>query len=98
MGKRHGDLKHIDLNIPASPQALARIEPGNVVYLNGPIYSAREGVYRKVIEEGVPLPDSLAHISNATFHCSPAAARQPDGTYIVGGVTATASFRFSHCI
>ena len=96
MDKRHGDLKHIDLNIPVSPQVLARIEPGNVVYLNGPIYTAREGVFRKVIEEGVPLPDGLAHASNATFHCSPAAARQPDGTYNVGGVTATASFRFSH--
>ena len=59
------------------------------------MYTAREGIYRKVLEEGAPLPDGLAAASNANFHCSPAAARGPDGTFNVGGVTATASFRFS---
>jgi L(+)-tartrate dehydratase beta subunit len=34
-------------------------------------------------------------VSNANFHCSPAAAQEPDGSFNVGGVTATASFRFS---
>jgi L(+)-tartrate dehydratase beta subunit len=37
----------------------------------------------------------LPELSNANFHCSPAAAIEPDGSYNVGGVTATASFRFS---
>ncbi|HSF96363.1 MAG TPA: fumarate hydratase C-terminal domain-containing protein, partial [Thermohalobaculum sp.] len=32
--------------------------------------------------------------SNANFHCSPAAAREGNG-FRIGGVTATASFRFS---
>ncbi len=34
-------------------------------------------------------------MSNANFHCSPAAAQESDGSFNVGGVTATASFRFS---
>jgi len=88
-------LKQIRLKIPASPEDLAAIEPGTVVYLDGVVYTGREGVYQKVVDEGTPLPLDLPAVSNANFHCSPAAAREPDGSYNVGGVTATASFRFS---
>ena len=95
MAKRSGELAQVGLKIPAMPEDLARLEPGNVVYLDGSVYTAREGVYRKVLDEGAPLPEELVQVSNANFHCSPAAARGPDGTFNVGGVTATASFRFS---
>ena len=88
-------LAQVNLKLPAAPEYLAKLEPGNVVYLDGVVYTAREGVYRKVLEEGARLPGGLATVSNANFHCSPAAAREPDGTFNVGGVTATASFRFS---
>src|SRR2546430_8707103 len=37
-------------------------------------------------------PDALGL---ANFHCSPAATVNPDGSYTVGAVTATASFRFA---
>jgi L(+)-tartrate dehydratase beta subunit len=43
----------------------------------------------------VPPPVDLASLSNVNFHCSPAASVEPDGTFRVGAVTATASFRFS---
>ena len=88
-------LAQVGLRIPAAQEDLAKLRPGNVVWLDGVVYTAREGVYRKVLEEGTPLPEGLAQVSNANFHCSPAAAREPDGTFNVGGVTATASFRFS---
>jgi L(+)-tartrate dehydratase beta subunit len=87
--------QQVRLKIPASTEDLTGLEPGTVVYLDGVIYTGREGVYEKVISEGVPLPLDLPAVSNANFHCSPAAAREPDGSYNVGGVTATASFRFS---
>lgn len=85
----------IRLKIPAGKDELERLEPGNVVYLDGVIYTGREGVYKKVISEGAPLPLDLPAVSDANFHCSPAAAQEPDGSFNVGGVTATASFRFS---
>ena len=87
--------EQVRLKIPASTEELTGLEPGLVVYLDGVIYTGREGVYKKVIDDGVPLPLDLPAVSNANFHCSPAAAREPDGSYNVGGVTATASFRFS---
>ncbi len=87
--------QQVRLKIPASTEDLTGLEPGIVVYLEGVIYTGREGVYKKVIDDGEPLPLDLPAVSNANFHCSPAAAREPDGSYNVGGVTATASFRFS---
>jgi len=88
-------LKEFVLDLPASPAAIAELTPGAIVFLNGVVYTAREGVYESVLNGGKKLPDNLATISNVNFHCSPAAAPADDGGYDIGGVTATASFRFS---
>ncbi len=85
----------VRLKVPVKQEDLAGLKIGTVVYLDGVIYTGREGVYKKVIENGDPLPEGLTDLSNANFHCSPAASVEADGSYRVGGVTATASFRFS---
>lgn len=90
-----GELKEVELQLPASAEAIAGLTPGSIVFLTGVVYTAREGVYESVLGGKKTLPENLAGISNANFHCSPAAALQSDGTYSIGGVTATASFRFS---
>ena len=87
--------QQVRLKIPTAPGDLEGLEPGTIVYLDGVVYTGREGVYKKVIADGAALPLDLPALSDANFHCSPAAAREPDGSYTVGGVTATASFRFS---
>ena len=51
-----GQLKEVRLKTPVSTEDLRRLEPGNVVYLDGLIYTGREGVYRKVVDEGVSPP------------------------------------------
>ena len=88
-------MKEIRLKLPVTPEDLAKLEAGMIVYLDGPIYTGREGLYRRVLDEGLKPPVDLASVSNVNFHCSPAAAVRPDGSYDVGAVTATASFRFS---
>ena len=85
----------IRLKLPVAAEDLEPLEIGTVVYLDGLIYTGREGVYKRVLEEGNDLPVDLNSISNANFHCSPAAAVEDDGSFNIGGVTATASFRFS---
>ncbi len=95
MADKQRKPQQIRLKIPAGTEDLAGLEPGTVVYLDGVIYTGREGVYKKIIDDGAPLPLDLPAVSNANFHCSPAAAQNPDGSFNVGGVTATASFRFS---
>ena len=91
-------LEEVHLSLPADAEAIAALKLGSVVYLDGIVYTAREGVYQRVLNEGHPLPQGLGRISNVNFHCSPAAAVKDDGTYEIGGVTATASFRFSKCL
>ncbi len=87
--------KVVRLQVPVTHDDIAGLEIGTVVYLDGVIYTGREGVYKRVIEDGHDIPLDLPAVSNANFHCSPAAAIEPDGSYNVGGVTATASFRFA---
>jgi len=91
-------LKEIEIDLPATGDAIASLELANVVYLNGLVYTAREGVYDKILLQGAALPEGLVARSNVNFHCSPAAAPDGDGGYRIGGVTATASFRFSKYI
>ena len=95
MADARAQRKTVRLKLPVRDGDLDGLEIGTVVYLDGVIYTGREGVYKKVIEEGSELPEGLTELSNANFHCSPAAAIEADGSYNVGGVTATASFRFS---
>ena len=95
MAEKHGKLEEVRLTTPVSAEAIAGLELGQVVYLDGVVYTGREGVYRRILDQGVAPPLDLKSLSNVNFHCSPAASVAEDGTYNVGAVTATASFRFS---
>ena len=88
-------FKTINLDLPARNEDLSNLEIGSVAYLSGRIFTAREGVYQRAIEDGAGMPASRDALGLANFHCSPAAAVNPDGSYTVGAVTATASFRFA---
>jgi len=90
--------RKVRLSTTPTPEALADLLLGDVVYLDGLIYTAREGVYMRALEEKANIPMELPLESAANFHCSPAARINPDGTYELGAVTATASFRFSKWI
>lgn len=91
-------LQTARLRTPVQPSDLAGLALGTVVYLDGVVYTGREGLYRKLIDENRPPPVDLAALSNVSFHCSPAARVNDDGSYTIGAVTATASFRFGRVI
>lgn len=95
MANANTTIKTVRLKTPVTAEDLAGLEIGNVVYLDGRVYTGREGVYAKAIEESTGLPADPAEISNVNFHCSPAAAPREGGRYEIGAVTATASFRFA---
>lgn len=88
-------LKTVELKLPASTEDLRALEIGTVVYLTGRLFTAREGVYKRAIEEGAGMPAANVDLGTANFHCSPAATIEPDGRFTIGAVTATASFRFA---
>jgi len=93
-----GKFKKVRLSTSPDAAALGALKLGDIVYLDGVVYTGREGVYKKAIEERAPLPLDLPAVSATNFHCAPAAAPNPDGGYTVGAVSATASFRFSKWI
>ena len=88
-------LKRLRLSVPVDTEMLKALEIGNLVYLDGVIYTGREALYQRVITDGLDPPEGLFDLTNVNFHCSPAAAVNDDGSYTVGAVTGTASFRFS---
>lgn len=88
-------MRTVSIDLPASSAVLDGLEIGTVAYLSGRVFTAREGVYKRAVEDGVGLPAPREQLGSANFHCSPAARIETGGGYSVGAVTATASFRFA---
>jgi L(+)-tartrate dehydratase beta subunit len=88
-------LKTVHLKLPASTEDMRALEIGSVAYLTGRVFTAREGVYKRAVEDGHGMPASRETLGRVNFHCSPAASVNADGSHTVGAVTATASFRFA---
>ena len=95
MASKKETLKKVRLSTNPDLDALRHLKIGNIVYLDGTVYTGRERVYTNVSEQNFKLPIDLPKVSSANFHCSPAACVSQDGGYTVSAVTATASFRFS---
>ena len=87
--------REIRLSTTPTAEAVADLRLGDIVYLDGLIYTAREGVYMRALEDQANIPMDLPSQSAANFHCSPAANIRDDGSFDLGAVTATASFRFA---
>lgn len=87
-------LRELRLSTTPTAEAVADLRLGDVVYLDGLMYTAREGVYKRALEDKANIPMDLPVDSAANFHCSPAARINQDGSFDMGAVTATASFRF----
>ena len=62
--------RRLTLSTNPKKEELTELRLGDVVYLDGTIYTAREGVYKRALEEKANLPVDLPHQSAANFHCS----------------------------
>ena len=83
MAASDAKLETVRLKLPVTTADLRELKPGMVVYLDGRVFTAREGVYKKAVEEGAGLPASQDELGNVNFHCSPAARINDDGTFAV---------------
>ena len=80
-----GGLRKVRLKTPVTDEDLAGLRLGDIVYLDGVVYTGREGVYHRAIAEGIKPPVDLRALTNVTFHCSPAASVGEDGSLSVAG-------------
>lgn len=70
------------LTVPLGEEAVRRLRLGDLVYLSGRVYTARDMAHlrvRKLRSEGEPLPSELGREGSALFHAGPVAVRSGDG-------------------
>jgi L(+)-tartrate dehydratase beta subunit len=83
------------LKTPLSDEDIALLSAGDLVYLTGPVYTARDGVYQHMLVDGNPPPFDLAGLTNVSFQSSPAGVEVAPGKYEVSSLQATAGFRYA---
>jgi len=81
--------------MPLTDEAICPLQLGDAVFLNGLIFTGREGVYQQIFGRGLEPPFDIRNSCNVTFHCSPAVSEPSPEVYNISAVTATASFRFA---
>ena len=91
-------VREVHIELPLTDETIRELELGDAVFLNGLVWTGREGVYRQIFDCGLEPPLDLRHTCNVTFHCSPAVGETAPGVYNIPAVTATASFRFAKYI
>jgi len=87
-------LREFHLTVPLSASDVRQLRAGDVVYLSGPVFTARDGVYGYMLGEGhEPLIDSRDEC-NVTMQSAPAGVEVAPGEFEVASLQATAGFRY----
>lgn len=82
-------------NTPLSDNDLARVSVGDLVYLTGPVFTARDGVYKHMLVDKNEPPIDLRGLTNVSFQSSPAGVEISPGKYEIASLQATAGFRYA---
>jgi len=89
------ESKEWHLKIPLSEKDVRQLRAGDIVYLTGCIFTARDGVFKYMIDEGHEPPIDIRNQFNVTTQSSPAGAEVSPGNYMVNSLQATAGFRYA---
>ena len=76
-------MSEISLSIPVSEEKIRKINAGEIVYVSGTIYTARDVAHKYLIEKANPdtLPFSLK--DSCIYHCGPIVKKVDSGYEIV---------------
>ena len=89
-------LREVRLSTTPTPEAIAGLRLGDIIYLDGLMYTAREGVYMRALEDKANIPMELPSQIGGELPIARLPRRSgDDGSFDMGAVTATASFRFA---
>ena len=53
------EMKEVHLTTPVQLEDLKKLKLGDLVFLDGTIYTGREGLYKRLIDDGLELPIDL---------------------------------------
>jgi L(+)-tartrate dehydratase beta subunit len=70
MAEPGGKLQTVRLKTPVEPEAIAALELGQVVYLDGVVYTGREGVYQRCSPAAAVEPDGSTTVRAVTATAS----------------------------
>lgn len=90
-----GDVREHHLSVPLSEAAARRLRIGDVVYLTGPVFTARDGVFGYMLGEGHNPPIDIRGECNVATTSSPAGVEVRPGEFEVASLQATAGFRYA---
>lgn len=82
------------MTIPLKEEDTRKLRIGDVIYLTGHIYTARDMGHlklRELVEKGEKLPKDFA--GAAIFHAGPVSLKNPDGTWRLNVIGPTTSIR-----
>lgn len=82
------------LTMPLQDEDIRALKIGDVVYLTGHIYTARDMAHlkiRELLDAGLPLPKNFH--GAAVFHAGPVCLQNPDGTWRLNVIGPTTSIR-----
>ena len=83
------------LTCPLQQDDIEKLTAGDIVYLNGPVYTARDGVYKHMLVDGNSPPIDLRGLTNVSLQSSPAGVEVSPGKFEVASLQATAGFRYA---
>jgi fumarate hydratase subunit beta len=85
-------MKEINLTIPLDEKTIRALKIGDVVYLNGEIFTARDEAHihaLKFLKEGKELPVKLK--GAAVFHCGPIVQKKGEKWHLIAAGPTTSS-------
>ena len=90
-----GQAREWDLTCPLVSSDIEKLAAGDLVYLSGPVYTARDGVYKHMLIDGNAPPIDLQELTNVSLQSSPAGVEVSPGEFEVASLQATAGFRYA---
>lgn len=89
------EVRELHLTVPVSEADARQLRVGDVVYLTGPVFTARDGVFGYMIAEGHEPPIDIRGECNVATTSSPAGVEVSPGHFEVASLQATAGFRYA---
>lgn len=87
-------MSEYHFSTPLRESDMRKLRIGDVVYLTGHIFTARDMAHMKIrglMEEGAALPKDFS--GSAVFHAGPVSLRNPDGSWRLNVIGPTTSIR-----
>jgi len=85
-------MAEFKLKTPLSEEDVRKLRVGDIIYLTGVIYTARDAAHKRIIEylkENRPLPFNLK--DGVIYHCGPVVSKKDDQWIVLAGGPTTST-------